>query len=184
MSYKNTSNFRFLNSINFLYKKVGGWWHWSSPLAQKVGGISCRGEGGTFAGGCPFLTRFPRGRGMNILHRCRGGGVSLFYTHIYKNRTWQNAPFAQFPPPPEPGCHFRVIRPCCHEKLQAPWGEGTVFLTESRGGGGAKIFKETPRGDMHFLRALFPKSTTPPPKKQVILNSPLVWRDNFTKNSK
>ena len=179
MSYKNTSNFRFLNSINFLYKKVGGWWHWSSPLAQKVGGISCRGEGGTFAGGCPFLTRFPRGRGMNILHRCRGGrGIPFLHTHIQK-QNMAKCPFT-----------LRAWMPLSRDSPLLSWkasgtlGGGYCFLDRESWGGGAKIFKETPRGDMHFLRALFPKSTTPPPKKQVILNSPLVWRDNFTKNSK
>ena len=87
------------------------------------------------------------------------GGVSIFYTHKKRNRTKQNIPFAQFPR--RPWCPFCAIRPCCPEKLPAPWG-GYPFLTATPRGGTKILRRLRGGGGMHFLRALFPKSTTLP----------------------
>ena len=67
-------------------------------------------------------------------------------------------PFMQFPR--RSGCRFRAIRPCCPEKLPASW-EGVPIFDRDSEGGGYQNFVETPRGGVHFLRALFLKSTTP-----------------------
>ena len=116
--------------------------------------------GGPFAGGYPFLTRFPRG-GMNVLLRFRGGYP--FVTHTQKQEHGK-MPLLHYSRCR--GCLFRTICPCCSEKLVTPWGY--LFLTDSEGG--YQNFTETPRGGYGFLRALFPKNTTHP--QQEILNSP------------
>ena len=107
-----------------------------------------------------FLTRLPRG-GMNILQRCRGWGrgIHFFYTHKKQNRTWQNAPFTQFPR--RPRCPFRAIRPCCPEKLPAPWG---VPIFDSYSEGGYQNFTVTPREGYAFFTGTFPEKGPPSPR--------------------
>ena len=93
---------------------------------------------------------------MNILWKC--GGESIFFTHT----NWQNAPFAQFIPPPwMPLLHDSPLLPW---KLPAPWGE-YPFLTKTPEGG-AKFLQRLPRGrGMHCIWALFPRKYHPPPTR-------------------
>ena len=68
-----------------------------------------------------------------------------------------DAPLARFPP--------AVLKSFRHPRRGVP-----IFDRDSEEG--YQNFMETPRGGgMHFLRALFPKSTTPPPQQE-ILDSP------------
>ena len=48
-----------------------------------------------YHGGYQLLTRYPGG-GEYFAKGAKWGYP--FFTHTQKNRTWQNAPFAQFPP--------------------------------------------------------------------------------------
>ena len=58
-------------------------------------------------------------------------------------------------------CRIRAIHPCCPEKLLTPWWG--ILISDSDSVGGYQNLKETPKGwGMRFLRALFPKKTTPP----------------------
>ena len=64
----------------------------------------------------PFLTRFPRG-GYEYFAKVPRG-VSISYPHPKKKMPlWRNSPGL-------PRCTFPAIRPCCYEKLLAPWGGG------------------------------------------------------------
>ena len=89
---------------------------------------------------------------MDILQRCRGGGVSIFYTHKKERE------IAQFPR--HPGCPFRAIRPCCLKKLLAPLG-WYPFLTETPRGGVPKFYAEAEGGT--FFTDTFPEKYHPPP---------------------
>ena len=91
----------------------------------------------------------------------RGGGISIF-THTKKrNRTKQN-PFRAIPPPP--------WMPLLRDSPLLPWkpfgtlGRGVpIFGGDSRGGV-PKLYGDSEGGrSIRFLRALFPKRTTPPP---------------------
>ena len=95
---------------------------------------------------------------MNILQRCRGLGVSIFYTHKKRNRTKQNIPFAQFPR--RPGCPFHAIHPCCPDKLPAPWGYSFLTATSR---GGYQNFTVTPRGGVCIFYWHFSWKGPPPP---------------------
>ena len=84
--------------------------------------------------------------------------MSIFYTHK-KKWTWQNAPFTQFP--------CRPRKPLLRD---FPPGEGgTNFWYRLQEGGVPKFYGDYEEV-MHFLRAFFSKSTSPPPPQPEILN--------------
>ena len=122
-------------------------------------GVHCWG------GGYLFLTRFPRGGGMNIF-RCRGVGIHFF---INQKKNMAECHFGQFPC--HPGCPHRLIHPCCPEKLLVP-REGYTFLQRHQGG--YQNFAETRGGrKIASLQALFLKSSLPSKKKFLIVPSSL-----------
>ena len=59
--------------------------------------------------GVPVSDKVSEGGRMNILQKYRGGGDVHFLNTQKKKRTWQNAPFKQFPC--RPGSPFCAILP-------------------------------------------------------------------------
>ena len=92
---------------------------------------------------------------MNILHRCKGGGIHLLHTQK-NNRIWQIAPFTQLHCRPE--CLVCGICPFCPEELPALLRGEYAFLTETPRRGYQNFYGDCPeelpallRGEYAFL---------------------------------